>query len=132
MVDFLRSQPPDFQQDCRREPFNPSNDGLERAQSISTSPKGAVAPETGKIGEGQRPTRDGVRMSQEAGMAAGRTSIERSNVLKLEGCDETTECPDWRNSVYACGGSARPSMMNERWDVDASFERQAAREHNNN
>lgn len=40
--------PLEAQQDCRREPFDPSTEFLESPQSISTCPAGAIAPETGK------------------------------------------------------------------------------------
>lgn len=50
----MRSQPLEFQQDNRHEPFNPSNDKLERAQSISTFPEGAIAPGTGQFAQTRR------------------------------------------------------------------------------
>lgn len=41
-----------IQQDGRREPFIPSNERPECAQSISTSPNGAIAPETDSFARG--------------------------------------------------------------------------------
>ncbi|KAL2074059.1 hypothetical protein VTL71DRAFT_7837 [Oculimacula yallundae] len=44
-------QPLRSQHDNRREPFNPSSNGMERAQSISTLNKGAIAPASSKAEE---------------------------------------------------------------------------------
>lgn len=71
--------PLEAQQDCRREPFNPSTEFLESPQSISTFPAGAIAPETGKAVRrlnGRRCGRQGLECSSGPNL---RTAIARAN-----------------------------------------------------
>lgn len=71
--------PLEAQQDCRREPFNPSTEFLESPQSISTCPAGAIAPETGKAvrrSSGRSCGRQGLECSSGPNL---RTAIARAN-----------------------------------------------------
>ncbi len=122
MAGGRRPQPLDFQQNGCREPFIPSDDGLERAQSISTSPKGAVAPETGDSGERQRRAWDG------GDDVARSTKLDQENAQLIAPTRRrsATEVKAHKGArSWSIWGFADPTM-NERLTATRLFEVQAS------